>query len=98
MGKSDLRFVRTQVDSLHKNKTVRSALNNSSVDSILKTLSGNYTYEIGYIPNGYEGRPDLISNVYYGTPDLVWILMYANGITDPFEGFYLNRKIKIPTI
>jgi len=95
---NNYKYSDTQRTSVHKNKVVASSLHKESIVSLIKKLSEDYEYEIGYIPNGYEGRPDLISNVYYGTSDLMWLLMYANGITDPFEGFYLNRKIKIPKI
>jgi hypothetical protein len=88
----------TQTGRTHRSKVVGSSINSDYIDSLIEILAGDYDYEIAYIPNGYESRPDLISNVYYGNSDLGWLIMYANGITDPFEELYLNRKLKIPKI
>jgi hypothetical protein len=82
----------------HKAKTVTSILNNRSVESLRKFLESDYDFEVGYVPPGYEHRPDKISSVFYGTPDNWWLLLMANSITDPNEGFRINQKIKIPKL
>ena len=61
-------------------------------------METSFDYEVGYVPAGYEHRPDLISNVFYGTPKNWWLLMLVNSITDPFEGFNENDQILIPKI
>jgi hypothetical protein len=82
----------------HRNATVKSIVNASRFDSIIKNLDTAYEYEVGYVPQGYEHRPDLISNVFYGTPKHWWLLLLVNGISDPFEGFNVNQRIFIPKL
>lgn len=80
----------------HRNARVTSILHSKDFDSLTRNLETAYTYKVGYIPNGYEHRPDLISNLFFGTPDKWWLLMLVNNITDPFEGFKVNDRILIP--
>jgi len=82
----------------HRGTKVTTIINSKVYDSILNNLENYYDYDVGFIPEGYEHRPDLISNVFYGTPNNWWLLMLVNGITDPFEGFKANEKILIPKI
>ena len=80
----------------HRNVLTTTIVNTPKFDSILSDLDSAYKYEVGYVPNGYEHRPDLISNVFYGTPKNWWLLMLVNSISDPNEGFKINDKILIP--
>ena len=80
----------------HRNVITTTIVNTPKFDSILSNLDSAYEYEVGYVPNGYEHRPDLISNVFYGTPKNWWLLMLVNSISDPNEGFKINDKILIP--
>jgi|TARA_R110002110_G_scaffold374148_1_gene583958 hypothetical protein len=80
----------------HRNVLTTTIVNTPKFDSILSDLDSAYEYEVGYVPNGYEHRPDLISNVFYGTPKNWWLLMLVNSISDPNEGFKINDKILIP--
>jgi hypothetical protein len=82
----------------HRNKTVTTILNSDVFDDLIQNLDEAYEYETGYVPVGYEHRPDLISNVFYGTPANWWLLMLVNGITDPSEGFQHNQRILIPKL
>jgi len=82
----------------HRKAEVTTILNSPVFDSMLVNLSDQYEYEVGFVPAGYEHRPDLISNVYYGSPNNWWLLMLVNSITDPFEGFKVNERILIPKI
>lgn len=82
----------------HRGVLTTTILNSNIFDNLLHNLEDAYTYEIGYVPAGYEHRPDLISNVFYGTPKNWWLLMLVNGINDPAEGFKVNEKILIPKI
>lgn len=50
------------------------------------------------IPNGMEGRPDLISNLVYGTPKYWWLICAVNNISDPFEQIIPGKTIKMPII
>lgn len=80
----------------HRNAKVTTILNSPAHDQVLENLENAYDYEVGYIPAGFEHRPDLISDLFYGTPDKWWLLMQVNGIADPFEGFKVNDRILIP--
>lgn len=86
------------IDVSHRDATIRTIVNSDSFDRFIQKIDTAYNYEIGYIPEGYQHRPDLISNVFYGTPKHWWLLMFVNNITDPFEGFYVGQKIIIPKL
>lgn len=82
----------------HRSIITNTIVNTEKFDSILSDIDDAFEYEVGYVPNGYAHRPDLISNVFYGSPKNWWLLMLVNGIDDPFEGFNENDKILIPKI
>ena len=82
----------------HRQIVTNTIVNTEGFDALLADLEDAYEYEVGYVPAGYEHRPDLISNVFYGTPRNWWLLMLVNNINDPFEGFNVNDKILIPKI
>jgi hypothetical protein len=62
-----------------------------AADSLKNTPS-----RIGVVPNGMEGRPDLISYSIYGTTANWWVICVANDIIDPFEELKAGNKIKLP--
>ena len=78
----------------HRNAKIATIIN-SDFDSLIEDIETVFEYEVGYVPPGFEHRPDLISNVFYGTPKNWWLLMLVNGISDPFEGFALDQRILI---
>jgi len=82
----------------HRKIITTTILNTPEFTSLAKNLKNAYVYEVGYVPAGFEHRPDLISNVFYGSPKNWWLLMYVNGINDPFEGFNANDRILIPKL
>ena len=82
----------------HKNTTVNTIVHSEGHDQLLENLDTSYEYEVGYVPEGYAHRPDLISNVFYGDPGKWWLLMEVNSISDPFEGFKVNDRILIPKL
>lgn len=86
------------LDVSHRDATVRTIFNSKQHDNLLQNMESLYTYEVVYVPQGYQHRPDLISNVFYGSPKYWWLLMLVNNISDPFEGFYLDQKIMIPKL
>ena len=87
-----------EVTVQHRNVAVNTIVNSNKFDSLLQDLDTAYEYEVGYIPNGYAHRPDLISNIFYGTPKYWWLLMLVNSVDDPFEGFNEGDSILIPKI
>jgi len=50
------------------------------------------------VEGGDLGRPDIISYKHYKTPDLYWVILWVNGIADPFEGLYPGMILRIPTV
>jgi len=53
-------------------------------------------YSIYVLSSEDIGRFDLLAYNYYGDSSLSWVIMDFNGIVDPFFGFYVGQKIKIP--
>ena len=82
----------------HRSIITNTIVDTEKFDSILSDIDDAFEYEVGYVPNGYAHRPDLISNVFYGSPKNWWLLMLVNGVDDPFEGFNENDRILIPKI
>ena len=82
----------------HRGAKITTIVNSPLFDEYIMDMDSIYEYQVGYIPKGYEHRPDLISNLFYGTPKNWWLLMLVNEITDPFEGFKVNQRILIPKI
>ena len=81
----------------HKGHRIKNILTNDKWTYLSNTMD-KYEYNIAIIPNGMDGRPDLISNSIYHTPDLWWLICAANNIIDPFEELISGKKIKIPII
>ena len=81
----------------HKGKTSNTVVNSKSYEDYADEIL-NAPFKTWTIPLGYEHRPDSIANYFYRSPELFWIIMTANGITDPFESLGAGTKIKIPQI
>ena len=82
----------------HRGVLTKTIVNTQQFDSLLTNLDTAYEYDVGYIPAGYEHRPDLISNLFYGSPKNWWLLMLVNNVVDPNEGFKQHDRILIPKI
>lgn len=54
--------------------------------------------EVGYVPAGYEHRPDLISDYFYNTVTNDWLIMLYNNISDPLQQLNVGDRILIPII
>jgi len=83
---------------IHRGNPISTILHSEEFDFIIQNLEEAYEYNYIYISDSLEHRPDLISNEAYGTPKFWWLIMFVNGITDPFEGFNINDKIRIPVV
>ena len=80
----------------HRGKTVITSLN-SKLDEFMRNLE-NKEVEVGYIPAGYEQRPDLISNLFYNTVTYDWMILMFNNIKDPFQELNVGDRILLPKI
>jgi hypothetical protein len=98
LGKNRGPYEIDAVEVSHRNTSITTIVGSPTFDKLLEKLETAYEYEVGYVPAGYEHRPDLISNVFYGTPKNWWLLMLVNNISDPFEGFHTNERILIPIL
>lgn len=81
----------------HKGKPVNSLFNSREADSIISKLV-NSEGKVGYIPNGFSERADLISSTFYSTPELWWAIMESNSKADIFEDLKVGDRIKIPKL
>lgn len=81
-----------------KGKKTTTLLNSDIFDKFRDDVKDEYEYEVGYIPEGFEHRPDLISNVFYGSPKYWWLVLLVNDINDPFEGLNQGDQILIPKL
>ena len=98
MAKQSSRFSGGSNFILHKGRITKTTVGNRFQDDRVEKVDYSEGSRVGFVPAGFEHCPDLISNVFYGTPGLWWLLMVANNITDPFEGFNTNDRIIIPNI
>jgi len=80
----------------HKGKNIVTSLNSSFESYVLDMNS--FEYEVGYIPAGYEHRPDLISYLFYDTVTYDWLITMFNNISDPFQELNVGDRILIPKI
>tara|TARA_R110000765_G_scaffold50479_1_gene102570 strand:- start:677 stop:973 length:297 start_codon:yes stop_codon:yes gene_type:complete len=97
MGRND-RFEKFSFTLVkHKGRSIKNILTSDQWTYLNETLDLS-NFNIAVVPNGMEGRPDLISNSIYKTPDLWWLICAANNIIDPFEELISGKKLKIPII
>jgi hypothetical protein len=80
----------------HKGKKIVTSLHSKVTDYLDSLKLGDV--EIGFIPAGYENRPDLISNLFYDTVSKDWMIMMLNNIKDPFQDLNVNDRILLPKI
>lgn len=71
------------------------------LDYLHHTLSG---FKMKYEPSYYRVnatdlmRPDTISYKNYGTVRYWWLILYVNGIGDPFSELTLGQLLQIPNL
>ena len=86
------------VDSIqHKGVGIATSTVSKQFQSYLLSLD-SLEYNTGYVPPGYEHRPDLISDLFYNTVKLDWLILLFNGIDDPFESLNVGDMILIPKL
>jgi hypothetical protein len=81
---------------IHKSK-ILPAIDRDILNDYLKSLEDSQI-DIGYIPAGYEHRPDLISNYFYNTTTKDWLIVMFNNIRDPFQELNVGDRILIPRV
>ena len=79
---------------LHKGKVVPTVAGSIGYTTAIADLASAFSE--GFVPAGYEHRPDLISNLFLDGPSSWWAMLAVNSIVDPFEGLKLNDRIMIP--
>ena len=82
---------------VHRSKSIDTTLNSKSWEQFAQDVHLK-KYKIVKIGPGVAHRPDLISNQYYGSPLLFWLILLANGLSDPFEGLNSGDLIRIVNI
>lgn len=92
------RYSSGEVIYSHKGKQVNSSVGDPSIDILTKGSKGIKNFDIGYIPPGFEHRPDKISDLFYGTPAYWWYILLVNNIPDSFEGLNVGDRIILPKI
>lgn len=80
----------------HRDKVIATSLN-TNMDSFIQSLN-NLDFKVGYIPAGFEHRPDLISNLFYETVTNDWLILMFNNIKDPFQELNIGDRILIPNV
>lgn len=80
----------------HRGKIIPTSLH-TGLDDYLKGLESSQV-DVGYIPAGYEHRPDLISNLFYDTVTKDWLILMFNNIKDPFQELNVGDRILLPKI
>lgn len=84
------------IQAEHKGKLITTSLN-AGLEDYFKGLE-SIEIEVGYIPVGYEHRPDLISDLFYNTVTKDWLIMMFNNIKDPFQELNVGDRILLPKI
>jgi hypothetical protein len=80
----------------HRGKLITTSLH-AGVNEYLMNLE-KVEIDVGYIPAGYEHRPDLISNLFYNTVTKDWLIIMFNNIKDPFQELNIGDRILLPKI
>ena len=81
----------------HRDKPVKNILTSAGWENIATRLSDTPS-KLALVPNGMEGRPDLIAHSFYGDSNMWWMICVANNISDPFEQLKAGKQIKLPII
>jgi len=85
------------VQVIHKDKNVTTTLNSEDFEQFQRRMA-DFSFDVGYVPPGFEHRADLISNLFYSTPTLDWLICWFNNIKDPFQELNVRDQIKIPKL
>ena len=90
-------LAKSEVFYTYRGRRVSALYGSDGWTKFIQNMGGMFNYKVGYVPLGFEQRPDLISDVFFDTPELWWLLLRVNNMEDPFEDLKTGTKIKIPT-
>jgi|TARA_R110002020_G_scaffold22920_9_gene76866 hypothetical protein len=82
----------------HKGRVTITTTTNKKANRTLSDIENTFECDIGYVPVGYEHRPDLISDLFYDSPRNDWLILLVNNIEDPFEGLNVGDRILLPRV
>ena len=85
-----------EISYTYRGRHISALYGSSSWHHFKLNKSHYFKYKLGYVPLGFEGRPDSISNLFLDTPSFWWVVLEANNISDPFEGLVNGTRIRIP--
>ena len=90
------RYTAGVVKQTHRGKTTTTSIGSSLFDLYTKNIAQITKVREGFVPPGFENRPDLIADLFYDSSTEWWKVMLLNNVPDPFEGFNLHDKIILP--
>jgi hypothetical protein len=82
------------VDYQHKGETIRSIVGSPLADKYIVN-SNKIPIEIGFIPEGFQFRPDLIAETFYDSPASWWNVMLQSNIPD-YKDLKVYTRIILP--
>ena len=98
MAQQDSRFSFGVNVIKHKGREISTTVGSREYEDIFCGLDSKNSFPnmLGYVPIGYNNRPDLISNVFMNTPGLWWLICERNNIFDIFEQLNVQDRIYLP--
>ena len=90
------RYTAGVVTQTHRGRGVTTSTGSNSFDQYTKHITKITKVKEGFVPAGFENRPDLIADLFYNSSAEWWRVMVLNNVPDPFEGFNLHDRILFP--
>lgn len=81
----------------HRNKPLTVLSPSEEYSNFIENMN-NLPHKVAIIPEGVDGRPDLLAHQIYGTEKLWWIIMLANKIDDAKTQLVVGKRIFVPEI
>lgn len=82
----------------HRDHLIPTVVGSQQYEDFFMGQKDKIPYNVGYIPVGYEHRPDLISDLFYNTPSFWWLILQFNEVHNPFESLNVGDRVLIPKI
>ena len=94
------RYGNNPVVIFHKGHLVTTSVGSSFFDSFAENITQDISQntKVGFIPTGYEHRPDVIFQTFFQSPKFWWLIMQSNSILDPFEELIINQRLVLPRV